>query len=174
MTKIADIEKLVAEYSSERKTLSDNIKKYKKEVLALNDKHAPLLESQLKKVAKLRAKVSAFIDNNRDLFQKPKTKTAHEIRFGLKKEKGKVIIEDDEQTLNLIKKNCPEMEDDLIAVTEKPKKTALQDLPGKLLKKLGVKLTDDTDVVYIKAAETDIDKFLDVIADPNVNIKELL
>lgn len=174
MTTIAEIEKVSREYSKARTAVKKDILKYKNAVSLLKDKHTPVIEPQLKDIAALRKKLAKLIDENRELFNRPKSKTVNGIKFGLQKQKGKVIIEDEAQTVKLIKKNCRAMEGQLIVTTEKLIKTALQQLSGKLLKKLGVEITADTNEVIIKAADTDIDKLMDAIADPKVNIKELL
>ncbi len=174
MTTLADIEKVSREYSKSRETVRKDIIKYQNAVSVLKDKHTPVIEPQLKQIAKLRDKLATLIDENRELFKRPKSKTVNGIKFGLQKQKGKIIIEDEEQTIKLIKKNCKAIEDQLIVTTEKPVKTALQKLSGGLLKKLGVTITTDTNEVVIKAADTDIDKLMDAIADPKINIKELL
>ena len=174
MTTLADIEETVSIYANKRKALKALINNYHDDVSKLKDKHVDPIQAALEDVEQLNKSLIKTINRNRALFDKPKTRRANGIRFGIKKEKGKLIIEDEAKTIALIKKHCATAQDTLIAKVEKPIKTAIQQLPTAMVKRLGVKVEDDVDAVFIKSADTDIDKLIDAIADPNIRVKELL
>ena len=51
----------------------------------------------------------------------------------------------------------------LIKTTEKPIKDGLSALPADKLKKLGVKVTDDTNKIVIKPVDSEVDKIVDAL-----------
>ena len=63
----------------------------------------------------------------------------------------------------LIKKHFPELIEGLIRVKETPIKNALVEMAAVDLKKLGVSVENDTDEVFIKATDSEIDKIVDGI-----------
>tara|TARA_R110002096_G_scaffold172484_9_gene346210 strand:+ start:682 stop:1206 length:525 start_codon:yes stop_codon:yes gene_type:complete len=174
MTTLADIEEIVSAYANKRKALKALINNYHDDISKLKDKHVDAIQAALKDVEQLNKSLTKTINRNRALFEKPKTRRANGIRFGVKKEKGKLIIEDEEKTIALIKKHCADSKQTLIATVEKPIKSALQQLSTAMVKRLGIKVEDDVDAVFIKSADSDIDKLIDAIADPNIKVKELL
>jgi hypothetical protein len=60
--------------------------------------------------------------------------------------------------IRLIHKHLPKMEGTLIRTKYEPDKQALGKLTGDELKKIGVKVGDDSDVVLIKPVEGDMEK----------------
>jgi hypothetical protein len=123
-----------------------------------------------RRLAKLRAAVAKAKDTGDALlaavaesplqFRKPKSQTVHGVKFGWKKQKGKIEIANEEQTIKLIRKHLPELADALIATTEKPSKEAMNNLSADQLKKIGVTVTSDTDVAFISSVDSEVDKIV--------------
>lgn len=84
----------------------------------------------------------------------------HGIKVGFQKEKGKIEWDDVDQVVKLIKKHFPEQADVLIATSEKPVKDALNNLSAAELKKIGVNITSDGDVAFIRPTDSEVDKMV--------------
>ncbi|MCW5657404.1 MAG: hypothetical protein KIT60_06855 [Burkholderiaceae bacterium] len=95
-----------------------------------------------------------------ELFVKPRSLEAHGIRFGWQKGKGGLQIDDPERTVKLIHRHLADMVDVLIATKEAPVKDALAQLSAVELKRIGVELKDTGDAVFIKPAESTLDKLV--------------
>jgi len=97
------------------------------------------------------------------LFTKPKSAVLHGIKLGFKKLPGKITIADEEQTIKLIRKHLPELEDLLIATVEKPSKDGINKLEVAQLKKIGATVTSDSDVAFITDPSSEIDKIVNAL-----------
>lgn len=110
-----------------------------------------------------RSELSAALEARKDLFVKPRTVVVDGIKVGWQKQKGTLSYEDAEQVCKLIRRHLPDMAEALIVVSERPVKDALAALPASDLRRIGVTLTNDTDVVVIKDTSGDIDKLVDAL-----------
>lgn len=102
----------------------------------------------------------ALVEQRPDLFVKPRTVVIDGVKVGFQKQKGGLVIVDEERTCALIRKKLPDVADQLIRVTEKPIKEALNQLSAFDLKAIGVQVTADTDEVLIKDTASDVDKLV--------------
>ena len=132
-----------------------------RDIQAARDKHAKKLRELLAVAADRQAALEAGIDAHRALFAKPKTRTVDGIRFGLRKQNGTVEIKDEERTIEKIRELLPEEQAELlIRVRESVDKNAVKDLQVRDLKRLGIEITQDTDVPVVKAVDKDVDKLI--------------
>lgn len=114
--------------------------------------------------ANAKGALAALIDESRALFAKPKSIIISGIRVGLKKGTGKVEFEDEALVIKRLKKIFSlEHHETYIKVTEKVKKKALEDLDVATLKKLGVTIEGNGDVVLIKMVDSDVDKIVNAM-----------
>lgn len=130
---------------------------------ALQREHLPGIRRALNRAAEAEAALHALVEQAPELFAKPKTVVLHGVRVGYMKGKGKIEWESDEQVVKLIRKHFPELADVLIVTTEKPSKDGLVALAVADLKKLGATVTDAGDQVYIKPADSALDKMVDAL-----------
>lgn len=106
-----------------------------------------------------RDRLRAAIEAAPELFVKPRTLEHGGVEFGIRKLKGKIVIEDAEITLDKIEKMFDsETAKVYIRNNPEPDKKALEKLPAADLKKLGVQVTSDTDVVVVKAVDGEAEK----------------
>lgn len=158
------IEERTRYFAACRDDLGVRIKALEDEITALREKHrAGLLEAlRAHKAAEddLRIALAAAPS----LFDKPRTRVLHGIRVGFQKGKGGLEIADEEATVKLIRKHCPDKFDALVKVSEKPIKKALQNLEAGLLKKLGVNILDTGDVIVLASTDGDLDKLIKALA----------
>jgi len=160
---LEDIEKKARRYSDVRSELTAEVTELEDVTREAKREYIPRIKKVLHRVKSAYELLKDAIDNNRELFTKPKSKTFHGIKTGLHKQKGKVTFDDSDKVVKLIKKKFPEKVDILISTKEKPSKDALQHLTVNELKSLGCEITDTTDVVLIKATDSDIDKLVDAL-----------
>ncbi len=140
---------IVGEMNSQIETIKrDNIKRLRKAVADAAEKHDAL---------------HALIAAAPNCFIKPRSIILNGIKLGYAKGKGKIEWDDADQVIRLIKKNFPEQADVLIATSERPAKEALANLTAAELKKLGISVTDGGDAVFIKPADSAVDKMVDAL-----------
>jgi hypothetical protein len=132
---------------------------------ATNRRMRLIYEDNLAQIRKLLARVTdsrtaleALLLASPELFAQPRTVVVHGVKIGLRKGKGAIDWDDDEQIVRLIKKLFPEQADVLIRTTERPIKNALAELSAADLKRLGVTVEETGDVPVIQPADSAVDK----------------
>lgn len=158
---ILPIEAAAHTYANSRAVLADSITAYERELAVLQAHHFPTIKVRAAQCATARATLEGKIDANRALFDDPRTITLHGIKLGLQKGKGRVEWADEKKLIQRIFDLCSDDQQDLVLeTTYTPRKEALASLDAALLKKLGVTITDTGDQIVIKAAGTDVEKFV--------------
>ncbi|MEX2524469.1 MAG: host-nuclease inhibitor Gam family protein [Gammaproteobacteria bacterium] len=165
MRDMNDIEILAEEYSKAHDALADKVSQANAELQAVKRKYRHELKSLASNAANTKADLIAAIEESRELFRKPKTRTFHGIKVGLRKAKGKLKWTDAEKVVKAIKRVYDDQIGTLIKTTEKPNKDALEKLPAAELKKLGITVEDSGDQVVANPAEGEIDKMVDALLE---------
>ena len=163
MATLTEIERKTKEFADKREALKVRIAEYELGIQAVKRKYLSGIKAAAGRCMEKQAELKSMIEESPELFVKPKTWTMHNVRLGFKKEKGKLTWEDDSKVIKLIKKNYPVDWEIYVKVVEKPLATALGQLPGAELKKLGVTVTEDSDEVYIKSMDSEIDKLVNAL-----------
>ncbi len=160
MSNLSDIERAAKKFADARDHLTtivttmnegieiikrDNIKRLKKAVANAAEEHDAL---------------KALIAASPTSFVKPRSTVFHGIKLGFQKSKGKIDWGDEDQVVKLIKKHFPEQADVLIATTEKPVKEALNGLSAAELRRIGCNVIEGGDIVFIKPADSAVDKMV--------------
>jgi hypothetical protein len=158
-----DFEKLAQDLSAARMMLRERVSCLEAEISALKKKSLPAIRKWAEATAEDQLALYQAIEENPGEFVKPRTRILHGIKFGIQKKKGEVTWDDEERVIFLIKKHFPELIEGLIRVKETPIKNALAEMAAVDLKKLGVSVENDTDEVFIKATDSEIDKIVDAI-----------
>lgn len=153
MARIEGLAKRLAEVNSnlmaEAEELTEALDDIKKQ-------YVPSMLSMAKRVAKLRKELEIEVDAHPEFFKKPKSRVINAVKFGLRKKTGSLSWSDDDDIIVArIRKQHPENADILISVKESPSKDGLAKLSGEDLKKLGVTITDDSDVPFVKLDDGD-------------------
>ena len=110
-----------------------------------------------------REELEAAIEAAPALFEKPRTRAADGVKFGLRKQAGKIEFADEAKVIAAIRNKFPARVGALVRTKETVDKTALRKLPARELAMLGVTIADAADEVTITVAETDADKLADAI-----------
>jgi hypothetical protein len=161
MATLGDIEGLTKGYADARDSLAATLQKLDDSIEALKRQYLPGIKTQVSIAKTWESRLSAAIDDSKDLFVKPRTIIIHGIKVGLEKAKGKIDWADDQQVVKLVEKHFPEMADLLIKTKKKPIKKALQNLSAAELKKLGVTIEETGDAIVIKPVDSQIEKLVD-------------
>ncbi len=163
MASLGEIDKLTKDYSDSYNKLSNKVQDLELELEAVKRKHMRYIKDFANEALEKKSKLTAAIDESKNLFEKPKSIVLHGMKVGLQKGKGKITIPDEEKTILLIKKNLAEQADLLIKTEEKIVKPALENLSAGDLKKVGLNLIESTDYVIIKPTGSDVDKIVNAL-----------
>lgn len=156
---LKDMEQQVAPYSDVNQKLTDAVREMEDEIGVIRRKYTPIITELAVEARELRGTLIEAIESSPELFVKPRTHTVYGIKFGLKKNKGKLIAS--ERTVELLKKQFQDRPE-LIRVKEEPDMKAIAGLSAAELKKIGVTVTADSDEVVISS---DFDKIEKLIKD---------
>ena len=157
---IGTIEKMTKDYADARATLSGRVTEMKEAIDLIKRRYLPLIKHAVNAALERKSKLQGEIENNPQLFEKPRTLVLHGIRVGFQKQRAGMEWNDDAAVVKLIRKHFPEQVDVLVKTTEKPVKTALNQLTVSDLKKLGVSVSEGADEPVIKPTDTDVDKLV--------------
>jgi hypothetical protein len=169
MTTQADLQKRAQALSQTRDTLAALLRTLHAGMDALKQDAMPDIRRTARKVAEEHNKLKGLIEAHPALFAKPRTHVIAGLKYGLQKQRGRIEWGDDEQLCQRILRLCAagdipaEQADMLIARTARPVAGALEKLDAKLLKRLGVTVTADTDAVLIKSVDSEVEKAVNAI-----------
>lgn len=120
-----------------------------------------------------RAALKAAIATAPELFKRPRTYTFDGIKVGYQKQKGKIVIQDEVDTVDKIIKYFGEKKAvQYLHVVTSVDKTACNDMPADTMKKLGIQLTADTDAIIIKPEQSALEKQIAVLVAEDQTAKE--
>ncbi len=160
---LKEIEKLAESFAEARSNVKEGLESLESEITAIKKQYLPSIRRAIEKAAGRQQILRLAIEENPELFIKPKTFIFHGIRLGYMKARGEIVWEDEPQVIKLIKKHFPDDHETYIKATEKVIKTALAQLPAAELKKLGVTIIETTDEVVIKPTDSEIDKLINAL-----------
>lgn len=163
MALLTEIEQQAKIYAQTRTHLAEIVTALHDGMEALKRSHMVRLKNAVNRAAEANGSLHALIEASPDLFLKPRSLTLHGIKLGFAKGKGKIEWDDPDQVVKLIKRHYPDLADVLITTTEKPAKEALNNLTAAELKKIGVSVTEGGDAVFIRPADSDVDKMVDAL-----------
>jgi aspartate oxidase len=163
MATLGDIERLTKEYAEFRNSLSAKVQTLEDEINAAKRRHMAAIKKTVATVMERRSRLKSAIEESPELFRKPRTMIIHGIKVGFQKAKGEIRWVDAAQVVKLVKKHFPELAETLIKTTETPVKAALGQIPAADLKRIGVTIEDDGDVVIIKGTDSEVDKFVEAL-----------
>ncbi len=143
-----------------RDELAERVAALEEELNAARRRRLQGIKNSAERMQTALADLRADVESAPELFDKPKTRVLHGFRVGWMKQRGKLEFDDAEALVAAIRKQLPDQADGLIKTTEAPVRNALSNLSARDLKRLGVSVTDDTDVVVIKPANSDLEKLL--------------
>lgn len=162
---IEHIENLTKNFAGARAELADRLQALKDEQEAIRRRRMTGIRNALARLQGAHGELHAAVEASPDLFDKPRTRVLHGVKVGWQKARGKLVIADAENTVALIEKLLPDQVGVLVKIAKSPIRSALQQLPARDLKRLGVAVTDDIDAVLIKPADGDLDRLIAALLD---------
>lgn len=157
------IEKLAYEYQLKWADVVMRVANLNQELKAVKRRHIKGIRETVTAAKEARAALYAAIEESKDLFAKPRTRVFHGVQVGFRKLIGKITWADSDQVVKLIKKVFPDRVSLMVKTTETPVKETLEQLTAADLKKIGVSVGEDTDVVVLKNTDSDVDKIVDAL-----------
>lgn len=156
---------LARKYAAAREKVGNilsHIKRAQDRILAEN---MPELRKAVSSANVLRDGLTLVIQENPEVFTKPKTQTVDGIKFGLAMSKARIAFDDPDRILAAIRKKLPQLSDALIHTKQEPNKEALAKLTDDQLAALGVTRIAAKDEVTIKDTASDIDKLVKALLE---------
>ena len=155
---LEQIARVTKQFADARRELAALVDATNRRMRLIYEDNLAQIRKLLDKTADSRAALEALILAAPELFARPRTIVVHGVKIGLRKSKGGIEWDDEEQVLRLIKKLFPEQADVLIRTTETPVKNALAELPAADLKRLGVTVEETGDVPVVQPADSVVDR----------------
>lgn len=163
MTTLNDIERSAKKFAEAREHLAGIVAAMNEGIEAIKRDNMKRLKKAVSEAAEHHDALQALIETAPECFVKPRSVVLHGIKCGYQKGKGKIEWDDADQVVRLIKKHYPEQADLLIITHEMPAKEALGQLTTAELKKLGISIVEGSDTVFIKPADSAVDKLVDAL-----------
>lgn len=155
---LSDIEAATRAFADTRSKLVALVDEINAEIEAIKRKRIERIKKLVGDAAEKHNALKNKVEAAKHLFVRPRTVVFHGVKVGLQKGKGGLVIEDEERTLQLIKKHFKDQVDTLIRTTEHPDKEHIEDLDAADLKKIGVQIGATGDFVVIKPTDSAVDK----------------
>ena len=163
---MTDIDAAAAEVAEAHQALQKIASEAGAELNATRQKHVAPARAAFAKYKAKKKILETLIDRRRDLFERPKTRVLHGIKLGVKKDRGSLRFDcDDDVMVARIRAVMGERAGDFIVTTEKPVKSALTNQDEETLRKLGAELQEDVDKVHVKPAANDVEKTVQTFLD---------
>lgn len=153
-------------FQSAHSELSDAARELRGKIESLQREFLPRLRLLADKAFNAKATLTTTIESAPNLFIKPRTQRIHGIKLGFRKSKGKIIIADLKKVIAKIREQLPATQAyDLIKIRETVDKNMLSDIVESDLKRIGVQVKADVDVVVIDTGDKDLERFMENLID---------
>jgi len=162
-TSLAGLETLTREFAQRHRAVCRIADEVHGEMERLKARHLNALREAVRHARDTRVQLEAEIQAHPELFDRPRTVIMHGVKIGLTKAKGRLDIADEKATIAKIQETFGPNATTFLHLTVSPNKTALGELPGKVLKKLGVTVAETGDIAVIKPASGDLEQFLNLL-----------
>jgi len=161
---LIEIEALAQRYAESHQRLGENVEILDAGIRELKRRMLGPIKESVAVAAALKQQLAQAVEENPQLFRKPKTQLFHGIKIGFTKRKGRVEWDAEEKVVARIEKLLPADQVELLIRTVKSvHKPAVYDLTAADLKRLGIKIVGDGDEVVVKVAGSEIEKMVDAI-----------
>lgn len=165
-TPLDDMRKTAASYASARDRLAALVQAMRDEMSTIERGAMPDILRAARRISALHNDLAAAIGEHPTCFAKPRTVIVDGLKFGLQKQKGRMTWEDDqklcERVLKLAGDGVITAEQAELAVQRRlqPVAAGLEQLDARVLKRLGITVTADTDAPLIKSVDTAVEKLV--------------
>lgn len=173
-TALDDLETLAASFRGARDDLRALATDANSELERIKQTHLPALRRAIAAVAEAESTLrDAVRASSPELWAKARTRTLHGVRIGYQKQRGKVEVVDEARTIARIRELLPaDQAALLIRVREAVHKPGVYDLTGGDLKRLGIRISDDTDAVVVKDLASELDRAIEALLTEAAQVEE--
>lgn len=162
-TTMNEIELRAKKYAEARERVTAIVTALDEAMELLKKTELPKLRKAIATAAEHHDALKALVESAPELFQKPKTVILHGLRIGYMKGKGGIAWDDPDHVVSLIIERLPDQAETLIRWTGKPLKEAINQLDVATLKKIGCRVVDTGEQVFIKAVDSAVDKMVEAL-----------
>lgn len=160
MTPLEQITELARDYARAVDRLADLSEEIRDQQRSAVRQRLRALKGRAAEASAARAVLHDAIDDSRGWFVRPRTRATDGIRYGIRKQPGRLEFSDEARCVARIRKRLPARADTLIRTTERLQRAPLRALTSDQLASIGVRVVDVDDEVVIAAAATDLDKLV--------------
>lgn len=159
MSTLEDLSDLAQTFRQRRDDLAGKIDNLKREIDAITLGALQSIRASVAAAAQAEDELRNAIEAAPELFEKPRTRTLHGIRFGIMTAKARVEIPNEAETIRRIREQLPEEQAELlISVSERVSKPAVADLTVADLKRLQIRVEPPVDEAFIKPVDSEVEK----------------
>lgn len=149
-----EIAALARKVAAAKKRLDDRVRPLREEQRALARRRSRGIRSAAAEYAAAQEALATAVDENRPLFDKPRTRAQEGVKYGLRKQPGKIVGNVD-AIIGRVRDRMPARADELLNTKTTLIKDALKRLSAKELASIGAKLEATDDKVVISVADDD-------------------
>mgnify|MGYP000049333003 FL=1 len=163
---IEAMRKTAADYATARDRLAALVQAMKEEMSTIERGAMPDILRAARRISALHNDLAEAITEHPESFVKPRTVVVDGLKFGLQKQKGRMTWDDDDKLCARIDKLVEEgaitaeQAERCINVTYRAVAAGLEQLDARVLKRLGVTVTADTDAPIIKSVDGAVEKLV--------------
>lgn len=172
-TQMEHIEQLTRDYAEKRETLSVTVQEVQDRIDRVTREATPQIKAEVRRVAEAHDALQRAIAEHPELWDgKRRTVVIAGVRVGMQKGKGKIVWDDPDQVVRLIRRHFPEQAETLVRTKEEPVRKALGNLTVAELRKIGCEVEDTDDQVLIKPTDSTVDKLVQALLADAERIEE--
>ncbi|MDR2220992.1 MAG: hypothetical protein LBE24_10525 [Methylobacillus sp.] len=163
MTTLADIETRARKYAEARDHVAEIVTAMHDGIEAIKRDNMPKLKKAIASATEHHDALKGMVEDAPELFKKPRTVTFHGLRLGYMKGKGGIVWDDADAVVTAIQKHLPKQAEALIRWKGAPLKEAINQLDVADLKRIGCRVIDTGEQVFIKPVDGAVEKMVDAL-----------
>ena len=158
------VERAATYYSECRDALRERVDALQQEIDEVRRRHLSGIRDAVRVTAEARDDLQAEIEAHPELWSgRRRTVVIRGVRVGRMKGTGRLVWDDPQRVVDLIRHHFPDQAETLIKVKAEPVRKALQQLSVADLQRIGVTVEGTDDQVVIKPTDSEVDKLVDAL-----------
>ena len=168
---LTEVDKAARIYAEKRGAVAGLMEALKRTLDDAQRAMLPGIQEAADAAATARAALKQAIIERAEEFQKPRTRTYHGVRVGLRTLPRGVSYGSDASVVHRIRERLPDRFESLVRVTERPVVAALAALPAAQRDLLGIKVVPGEEAVVIRPADGGLDKAVEALLSDAARIE---
>lgn len=150
-------------------TLGHAVQDYETAITDVNKRFSERITSLVAEEAEARANLhNAIISSPESLWSKNKTRIVDVCKYGWRKQRGKIIVADQETAVERLTMLLGEDAEQHISTKQSVRKTTVTELSATVLKKAGITVELDTDEVVVQSTASELAKKIEKLRDSSL------